>query len=251
MQGSERPDGGLYKKEVYFLKDIIYNNKNIYEVIMRQKKTLLMQFIENKVKTLPSDPIRKGRPKGEAIGFSRKKNASAVLSLMNIPSKQIAELAGTTQASVLIWRGKEDFNNAVVKYTQEFVDELKPYILNRVEEAHHYRPTSQELLSSEPTCPEFTDGHLYSNPVRVSIFQWALSIEGRELSRQVTQACLLLFGSSKAVIDYLNSTLSDEIIEIKKLIHKRKPTKADSQRIETALVLFEQYLDMTREQKGK
>ena len=83
--------------------------------------TLLKEFIGSKLDEY-DEPKREGTPKGDAIGFSRKKYCASLTSLYNIGNKQIAGLCKSTDGTVRVWKTQDDFKEMVQKHQEEFAE---------------------------------------------------------------------------------------------------------------------------------
>lgn len=202
---------------------------------MRQK-TLLMRFISDRLKALPGDPDRKGKPKGEIIGPSRKKSAAALLFLMNhLPYKEIAEISGAKVTSVAIWHGRDDFKKLIARYADEFLEVLKTHFLAAVKKAH------SGIAVTGNDFPEFADRHTYSSEILKALYEWAM--EHPDIN--VRQDVLPFFGSNKAVIQLLSATIPEQIADCFDILNKPRISASDKQRINELLTLVSEYIKIT------
>jgi hypothetical protein len=84
---------------------------------------LLYRFIKIKMAGY-AEPTRKGTPKGEPIGMSRKKFHAALLCLTNIPLVEIAGLVGTSHNMIRVWRTELAFKKKVEDLSEEFENSI-------------------------------------------------------------------------------------------------------------------------------
>lgn len=83
------------------------------------------------------DPDRKGTPKGEKIGLSKKKRRAAYLMTLHPEAaslREIAEIAGTSEGTIKVWRTQGAFNMAM----DEGAEALGSWIYSRLD-AHAKR----------------------------------------------------------------------------------------------------------------
>ncbi len=213
-----------------------------------KRETLLTAFLHDKAKTFPAEkPVRKGRPKGELIGWGREKHLAALLSAVyTLTHTEIAKLSGAKKASVDVWATQQTFQDVMETIRNEFLELVKPEILKCVDQASKYKLTPKELASKEPTCPKLTDAYLYSAKVRIALGEWALNFKDYRMSQAISQALLLFFGSKSSVIEYMNITLSRAIAQYTDILQGQKITRTDKEQIIAVLQFMQQYLDLTK-----
>jgi hypothetical protein len=182
-------------------------------------KTVLEKFLVRKIQEY------KGPKRGA------KRHIAAALSITTAPRVQIARESKTKPGVVSVWRTQRTFREAVEQMEDEFVEYLKPRILELVRKAH-------QPVAKKPS-EEFSDAHIYSVSVRKKLLQWGAS----ENDPRLNLAVLLTFGSRDAVFDYLHGSLPDEITAAKRLLGKPM-TAGGKKRIEDLLDLVEFYRKM-------
>ena len=206
----------------------------------RRNKTLLMDFIMEKIKGIPSaDPEREGKRKGDPIGPSRKKALATIFLLRKMPYSEIAELSGAKVSSVAIWHGRDDVKEVMDRYAAEFVEKIKPDVLAAVKKAWSGQaPTGNDL-------PEFSDRHLYSAAIIKALFEWATG----HPDIKVSQGVLLMFGSNKAVTEYLAEVLLRKIQRCQTILQGQKLNLTERNDIAGTLLLAQEYLQFTKEER--
>ena len=81
------------------------------------------------------DPIRKGTPRGEKIGFFWvKQNACIALAVTNSKMKQIAEQLEISYGLLRKWKSEQDFQKEMSKHVWEFVMEILHRVDAEIEE---------------------------------------------------------------------------------------------------------------------
>lgn len=90
------------------------------------KKTFLIKFLNKKLKGY-DEPERKGKRKGEVIGFSRKKYAASLAMLTTDPPQQIAKVLEIPIGSIRNWCMQDSFLDLQYKHAEEFIKCLEKY----------------------------------------------------------------------------------------------------------------------------
>jgi len=95
--------------------------KNLYNFYDGKKNvsTLLSEFINTKINAY-QEPVREGTPKGEAIGFSRKKYVANLFMMTNLTQKEIAKKSGVSFGSLRNCNMQEPFKKMLEKNCLEF-----------------------------------------------------------------------------------------------------------------------------------
>lgn len=96
----------------------------------KKAKTLLFEFIEEKYKKY-SEPTREGTPRGETIGFSRKKYFATLLMMYNLKLKDIAKEAEVSYGLIRKWTTEKAFKDMVFDHYTEFTTWIVGYIFKR------------------------------------------------------------------------------------------------------------------------
>jgi hypothetical protein len=115
------------------------------EVLRERHKALAVDLVKNWAGVVLDNYVerqRAGVPKGEQIGISKKKMAAALYSTGPFSLREIAELAGSTEGSVKVWRTQEGFRGAC-ENACKWLGEL---ITNTLEAA-----MSSDLCDTKPT----------------------------------------------------------------------------------------------------
>lgn len=147
-----------------------------------KKLTLLQNFIEGKL-AAHSEPRRKGKPKGEPIGFTTAKYAVSLYSLYDIYGakgglKALAKKSGVSYGVIRKWRTELSFTKLVKKHCREFarvfvhrIEERAQLGVNPLEQYIKSTP-KPKLKNPKPpsvTYEEFLDVRLYSLQLWVAI----------------------------------------------------------------------------------
>jgi hypothetical protein len=96
----------------------------------KQRPALLDAFIIDRIKNY-DEPQRAGTPKGEPIGFSRKKYNAALLDLYNLKQKVVAEGAGVSHGLLRKWRTEGAFLDLADDLKHEYVDYVIQHLKKR------------------------------------------------------------------------------------------------------------------------
>ncbi|MDY6862953.1 MAG: hypothetical protein SVR08_11885 [Spirochaetota bacterium] len=80
---------------------------------------LLAKFIAEKIRSYV-EPQRKGTPKGEPIGFSKKKYMASLLMMTGFNQKIIASDLGVSYGLLRNWNTEKPFKKLVEKHNKEF-----------------------------------------------------------------------------------------------------------------------------------
>jgi len=83
--------------------------------------SLLGKFIRSKFDKY-REPERKGIPRGEKIGFSKKKFYASLLMLLNYKQSKIADKVGISHSLLRKWNTEKEFKEQVDKNCYEFID---------------------------------------------------------------------------------------------------------------------------------
>lgn len=134
------------EKEFRFSTDITdtKNKKLIKEILKDEKYTLLTQFIVEKSFNY-KEPQRKGTPKGDPIGFSKKKYFVSLIMLTNHKQKDIAKMAQVSFGLLRKWRTEKQFKEMILNHCADFIPVFVGYIYRRIGTEH----ISQERLKKK------------------------------------------------------------------------------------------------------
>jgi hypothetical protein len=91
------------------------------DLIKQGSGGMLTDFINSAISKYV-EPSRKGTPRGEIIGFTKKKYAAALLLLTDLQTEYIAKRISVSQALLRKWKTEEVFKKQVLKNEQEFVE---------------------------------------------------------------------------------------------------------------------------------
>jgi hypothetical protein len=97
---------------------------NFKKHLRKQAADLVEQWANELTRTM-EEPRRKGRAKGEKIGFSKDKQRAAYLMVAwprAISLGQVAKKAKTTLGTVKVWRTQSDFLEAIAAAERRFTD---------------------------------------------------------------------------------------------------------------------------------
>jgi hypothetical protein len=92
--------------------------------------SLLDVFAGKKI-DLYEEPERRGTPRGEPIGFTKRKYIAALLCSKDIKQKQIAEITKVSHAMLRKWRTEDKFLEVTDNFMVEFVDHLIRHLEKR------------------------------------------------------------------------------------------------------------------------
>jgi hypothetical protein len=94
------------------------------------ESTLLERFIDER-KTLYAEPSRKGLPKGEPIGFSRKKYLASLYMLTADKQITVAMELGISYGLVRKWNTERAFTSLIRKHCREFANTFVRHLSER------------------------------------------------------------------------------------------------------------------------
>ena len=135
-----------------------------------KKPTLLQGFIIEKL-VKHTEPRRKGKPKGEPIGFTTSKYAASLNSLYDFKLKALAKRSDVSYAVIRKWRTELPFTKLIEKHCTEFarvfVGRIKERAQLDVKLQEQYikntpRPKLKKPKPPSVTYEEFLDIKLYS-----------------------------------------------------------------------------------------
>jgi hypothetical protein len=93
--------------------------------------TLLFTFIKEKIRDY-REPTRKGTPKGEPIGFSKKKYALALIGISNAPLKISATLSLVDYQVLRKWNTEKDFQALKRQMALECAEFISKTVMNNI-----------------------------------------------------------------------------------------------------------------------
>lgn len=108
-------------------------------------KTVLHDFIDSKVNEYV-EPSRQGTPKGDPIGFSRKKYIATLGMLTNQKLKDLAKSIGVSYGLLRKWTTEQDFKDMVARHYGEFAGWILIFYMNRINASQKHF----ELLEKKP-----------------------------------------------------------------------------------------------------
>lgn len=85
------------------------------------KTTHILTDYINRETSRYKEPSRKGTPKGEKVGLSRRKHEASLWLLSNIWIKDCAENLAIPYGVLRVWRTKKDFKDAIQQNIQGFL----------------------------------------------------------------------------------------------------------------------------------
>lgn len=115
-----------------------------------------------------SDPIRKGVPKGNRYGMSRKKELSARIFSTNLKVKEVADAFGTSYGLVRDWRTEQYFQDTIRKHRRRLAEKIVDNLMHRADKGG-----GQLDHADKPDFSRFGDIALYSQELMEDI--WAIS----------------------------------------------------------------------------
>jgi hypothetical protein len=98
-------------------------NLNVGQAFPEAPLGVLGQFIEDRLRHYV-EPERAGTPKGEPIGFSRKKFHAALLALTNVDLRKQAKHIKVSYGLLRKWRTEDAFFEQVMKLEDDFVKDV-------------------------------------------------------------------------------------------------------------------------------
>ena len=179
-------------------------------------RTLLETFIESKARGY-SEPSRKGRPRGEALGFSSKKYLASLHLLTAEKQISIAMEQGLSYGLLRKWKTEEPFKALVTKHRRDFAaafinQVLEEYRLNRSAHglAHQDRPSGR--ASGQDDCA-FRDCGDYSPDLLAEILRTVVDHAQRaEKERSFSEAFTVLSAFLNLISPRIKESAVDEIV---------------------------------------
>lgn len=108
-------------------------------------KTVLHDFIDSKVNEYV-EPCRQGTPKGDPIGFSRKKYIATLGMLTNQKLIDMAKSIGVSYGLLRKWTTEQEFKDMVAKHYDEFTTWIIIFFVSRINASQKHF----ELLEKKP-----------------------------------------------------------------------------------------------------
>lgn len=141
-------------------------------------KLLLNSFIREKLASYV-EPQRKGTPKGEPIGFTKKKYHAGLQMLTSCLQKDIAKYVGVSHSLLRTWNTESNFKALVFSLRSEFAIVFRDYILKRFKLQDAYIKELSKLPPKEVMVrpiyyapyPELGDAIYYGKDLITSIWQ--------------------------------------------------------------------------------
>jgi len=134
----------------------IKNKRTIWEIEKERAVALGKSWAAEMLKEHP-EPSRSGIRKGQPIGFSRKKQMAAFLSILH-PLLQVQELAKLSDVSptvLMVWRSQQGFKKVAKEEACKLFGE---YIRNSIQNGVEQRKGDSELRPSFKTVSEVMEG---------------------------------------------------------------------------------------------
>lgn len=96
--------------------------------------TLAKEFINRKLQEY-NEPVRKGKPKGEAVGLSnRKYTAALVMAIYAMNTQEVEEIIGTKRSLISKWQTEPRFQQQMEAMRSEFCAAVQKSIINNHDE---------------------------------------------------------------------------------------------------------------------
>lgn len=149
------------------------------------KMTLLQQFIADKMGAY-KEPTRKGTPRGEPIGLTKKKYCTVLLCLMGVPLKEIAKSVKVSYGLLRKWRTEDAFKSELDHIEDEFVGLFYEHIWERARKGlnlfrdHILLKSYDDVLNTPPpelNFTEYNDLQRYSPDLLAKILQLLSGID--------------------------------------------------------------------------
>jgi hypothetical protein len=226
------------ERKIRFLTDISDSKQ---KALLKQKLgdkrySLLHQFIIEKYLSY-EEPQRKGTPKGDPIGFSKKKYLASLLMLTNYKRKDIAkQYLGISYGLLRKWGTEYQFKETILQHCAEFIQSFIGYIFLRINTQHvgmerlmrktlheiskidlsHYRSQVQEEFDASYN--RLSDSKEYSNLLTSLLIERLMEYTEKELPNVADKNLTLEFTNEIASIisiirHYQSIPKSDEVIK--------------------------------------
>ena len=130
----------------------------VKKIDITERDNLLFAFIAEKTLDY-EEPVRKGTPRGEKIGFPKKKYlASLFVGISNFKPKDLAEglqKHGLSHGLIRKWKTEDDFKDQAKEHAKEFAS----FLFEKVEEANKkqrkaYKQYYKCKLNKKPDVPQ-------------------------------------------------------------------------------------------------
>lgn len=175
-------------------KQIERRKKELQEIIAKQEERFkalgfLHEFIDGRVRSY-IEPRRTRRYRGEKVaGFPKDKYTASLLTLLNLPHREIAQLIKfftgkvVSVTQVRVWKTQKDFKEKVLGHAFIFANKFIERIHTRAEEGLRdfenrlINASFEDLKKTNPfpiaSYEEFNDGRHYSPGLRLLILKLA------------------------------------------------------------------------------
>jgi hypothetical protein len=135
---------------------------------------LLVTFVLTRIRNY-TEPQRKGTPKGQKIGFSRKKYAASLYELTSMKRKVTAQTLNVPYLVLLQWRADPEWLALIEQHRQAFVDQF----ITHVEALE----TQGRGLTDEQVAEIYADASLYGAETLRGIMQRVEQAKGSPLEQ--------------------------------------------------------------------
>jgi len=140
----QRGDARRGKRPVKIFLDMSYTIYYYDTVIIDYQKacdfgrgqTLLSAFLLDRIMSY-EEPVRRGTPKGDKIGFPRSKHAAALfVGVTGLNQRQTAERLGLSHRLLLKWHTESDYRDALQRHCKDFVEALAGHLASDLPERY-------------------------------------------------------------------------------------------------------------------
>ncbi len=124
--------------------------------------TLLTRFIDCKVK-IYKEPQRKGTPRGESVGFSKKKYIASLFLITKLDLQSLAESLDISYGLLRKWRTEDAFKKTIEQHAIDFFISIRTFIIDRLYDA--YKHPEKHKNKSMPSSNDLGDTNTYGTPI--------------------------------------------------------------------------------------
>jgi hypothetical protein len=147
------------------------------------------------------EPQRAGTPRGETIGFSRKKYHAVLLAMTNIDLKKQAQIIGVTAGVLRTWRAEPAFQQRLRGEC------FKDFLCETIPNAGELGLRSVNTLHVGSSLKGFDDAHLYSFALAEMIWRKGLKAFDSAMGSALTKDKLAVEAVAEKVIEGLRWVL--------------------------------------------
>lgn len=227
------------------------------EIVQEEGGGFVTEFIFLKYSNY-DEPVRKGTPKGEKIGLSKKKYlASILVGTTNWKLKKIAKSCDVSYGLLRKWKTEPDFRAEADRHCTEFVKEIVERIKTGFEKQHKNLHDYYEEVGDDPYEMKkdaslnaadriMVDAHLFNNSVLNGLADAAFKLWILRGDNEIgfyyglvsSLYNVITFGKTKDFLMPQFEFLKAVIDEIKEIITLEREPSSKERRIATANLNF-------------